>query len=297
MPGFTVQKCEFCERRMLRKKQKTILCQVCDTRCTQISGRNFNLVSRNSANCFCQSCFVKNIPSSEANESPTNDQNQPRNSLSNIIITPNSNKSDFYNNCNSIEVHFDDSQYHILINSKSFNINEINALKIKKNHFGILHLNTASLKKHIDGLSNLISLMKLNFPIIGLNEHKIGLKTPINNISLSGYAFCFDETKSTHGGTGFFINEKYSYTKRGDLHILLDKNLESTFIEINLSKKRNFLCGCIYKHPHTSIADFNLTYLTPLLEKLNKEEKLCFLMGDFNIDLMKMDSKLNNSQF
>ena len=46
-----------------------------------------------------------------------------------------------------------------------------------------------------------------------------------------------------------------------------------------------------------SIADFNLTYLTLLLEKLNKEDKLCFLMGDFNIDLIKMDSKLHSSQF
>ena len=121
-----------------------------------------------------------------------------------------------------------------------------------------------SLNRHIDGLPNLIGLMKLNFPIIALSEHKIRLNTPINNISLSGYAFCFDETKSTHGGTGFFINEKYSYTKRSDRNILLDKNLESTFIEINLPKNRNFLCGCIYKHSHMSIADFNLTYLTPL---------------------------------
>ena len=45
-----------------------------------------------------------------------------------------------------------------------------------------------------------------------------------------------------------------------------------------------------------SIANFNLTYHTPLLEKLN-EDKLCFLMGDFNIDLMKMNSKFDNSQF
>ena len=36
-----------------------------------------------------------------------------------------------------------------------------------------------------------------------------------------------------------------------------------------------------------SMADFNLTYLTPLLEKFNKEDKLCFPMSDFNIDLMK----------
>ena len=239
MSVFTVRKCGFCERKMFRKKQKSISCQVCDTsfhkRCTQISGRNFNLVARNSANCYCQSCFVKNVPSSEVNESSTNDQNQSRDSLANIIIIPNSNKSDFYNSCNSIEVPFDDDNHHILINSKYFNINEIKALKTKENHFGILHLNITSLNKHIDDLSKLISLMELNFPIIGLSEHKIELNTPINNISLPGYAFCFDETKSTHGGTGFFINEKYSYTKRSDLNILLDKNLESTFIEINLS--------------------------------------------------------------
>ena len=85
--------------------------------------------------------------------------------------------------------------------------------------------------------SNLLSLNKSNFPIIGLSEHKIGLNTPINNISLPGYAFCFDETKSAHGGTGFSINEKCSYTKRRDLNILLDKNFESTLIETTLQKK------------------------------------------------------------
>ena len=127
MSGFTLRKCGFCKRRMFRKeKQRTISCQVCDTsfhkRCTQISGRNFNLSLRNNANCYCQSCFVKNVPSSEVNECPMNDQNQSRNSLTNTIITPNSNKSDFYNSCNSLEVPFDDDNHHILINSKCFSI-------------------------------------------------------------------------------------------------------------------------------------------------------------------------------
>ena len=142
---------------------------------------------------------------------------------------------------------------------------------------------------------NSLSLMKLNFLIKGLSEHKIGLNTPITNISLPGYAFWFDETKSTHGGTGFFINEKYSYTKRSDLNILLDKNLESIIIETNLSKKRNFFCGCIYKHP-MSIADFNSTYLTPFLEKLNKEDKLCFRMGEFNRPLNLVELRIHHNR-
>ena len=79
--------------------------------------------------------------------------------------------------------------------------------------------------------------MKLNFRIIDLSERKIELNTPINNISLPDYAFCFDETKSTHGWTGFFINEKYSYSKKSDPNILLDKNLESTLLKLISLKK------------------------------------------------------------
>ena len=139
------------------KKQGVILCQVCDTsyhtRRTQTLGRNFNLVSRTNAICYCHcKCyfFVRNVL-----------------------------PYDFYNSCNSIEITFDDDNHHILINSKHFNINEMNPLKTKENHFGILHLNIASLNEHVDGFSNLSSPIKLNFSIIGLSEHKIGLITLI----------------------------------------------------------------------------------------------------------------------
>ena len=91
----------------------------------------------------------------------------------NIIITPRSSKTNFYNNCNSIEMPFDDNDHHTFINSKYYNINELNALNNKVNYFGILHLNIASLSKHIDSLSNFLSMNKFCFPIIGLCEHKI----------------------------------------------------------------------------------------------------------------------------
>ena len=60
------------------------------------------------------------------------DQNQSRNSLSNIIVTPNSNKSDFYNSCNSIEVPFDDDNHHIFINSNILILMKWMPLKQKK---------------------------------------------------------------------------------------------------------------------------------------------------------------------
>ena len=46
--------------------------------------------------------------------------------------------------------------------------------------------------------------------------------------------------------------------------------------------------GCNYKHPHISKANFNTAYLSLLLEKLGKKDKLCVLMGNFNINLMNL---------
>ena len=136
MLPFTVQIYGFCERKIFRKKQKTISRQMCEPtfhkRCTQVLRKNFNSALCNNANCYCHSCFVENVPSSEVNESPTNDQNQSKNSLTNIIITPNNNKSNLYNSCSSVDVPFHADNHRILINSKYFNIIEINALKIKK---------------------------------------------------------------------------------------------------------------------------------------------------------------------
>ena len=87
---------------------------------------------------------------------------------------------------------------------------------------------------------------------------------------------------SSHDGTGFFISDQLQFIKRNDLNICENGNLESTFIEIVNENKRNFLCGCLYKHPKMRVTDFLDIYMIPLLEKIDKENKYCFLMGDFN---------------
>ena len=58
-----------------------------------------------------------------------------------------------------------------------------------------------------------------------------------------------------------------------------------------MPKKTNIIVGCIYRHPDNNIDDFNSNYLTPILHKLSKESsKNFFLLGDFNIDLLKFNS-------
>ena len=48
------------------------------------------------------------------------------------------------------------------------------------------------------------------------------------------------------------------------------------------SRKSNIIVGCLYKHPTMDVSDFNKNYLNILLDKLSKENKQVFLLGDFN---------------
>ena len=88
-----------------------------------------------------------------------------------------------------------------------------------------------------------LNLVKQSFSLwVSLSEHKIRSNFFIL-ILIPGYTFCYDEIKSTHGGTGFYINDNFSYVKQNDPNISLDNNLESAFIEVNLPKKRILSVG------------------------------------------------------
>ena len=55
--------------------------------------------------------------------------------------------------------------------------------------------------------------------------------------------------------------------------------------------------GCIYRHPAMDINEFNYYYLNPLLEKLAKEKKTVFLLGNFNVDLLKNEHHKATNEF
>ena len=46
-----------------------------------------------------------------------------------------------------------------------------------------------------------------------------------------------------------------------------------------------------------SVNEFNNDYLTPLLDKASSENKLIFLTGDFNVDLLKADTNKDCAEY
>ena len=67
------------------------------------------------------------------------------------------------------------------------------------------------------------------------------------------------------------------------------KELESVFAEICNKNMKNVIIGCIYRHPSMDLSEFNEEFLNPLMEKMSTDNKKLFLVGDFNIDLLKVD--------
>ena len=74
-------------------------------------------------------------------------------------------------------------------------------------------------------------------------------------------------------------------------------DLESTFIKILNPKKTNMIVACIYRHPHMDQNKSNDYYINNLLDKLSKENKTVFHLGDFDIDLLNYDRHSLTNEF
>ena len=135
--------------------------------------------------------------------------------------------------------------------------------------------------------------------IVGISESKLKKGNPsLINISLPSYNIERTDTESASGGTLLYISKSLNYINRQDLNLYKTKELETTFIEVILPKrKRNLVVGTIYRHPCMDADEFNAQYLPKLLSNISKEIKQKVLMGDFNIDLLNYTSDNKVAEF
>ena len=158
----------------------------------------------------------------------------------------------------------------------------------------------ASMPKHFDELNTLLVSLQHKFSVIGISETRFVKDRPTSfNFNITGYSAIHTTTESSAGGALLYISDRFSYFPRTDLDqcMYLSNQLESVFAEITLPKKSNIIVGCIYRHPNMSITEFNTLYLTPLFYIIGKENKKIFLMGDFNINLLKSNESNDVSSF
>ena len=69
----------------------------------------------------------------------------------------------------------------------------------------------------------------------------------------------------------------------------MDHESEADFIELDRDTsllKQHMIVGVIYRPPGTDVNQFN-DITSDILERVRQERKLCYLLGDYNMDLLK----------
>ena len=261
----------------------------------------------------CPKCSAETLPfnCTSDNELFIENLRLNKNVSEDLNIIPQNQFKEFLDECNNIPNNLlenvdnkDLEDFPNPVNSKYHDIHQFNQIKPDPiSSLGLIHTNLASIGKHFDDLNLVISLLKFDFHIIGISEHKIQKENDDNsfsNINLEGYhPFVFDPTETSHGGTGFYVKDSLVYVKKDDLKFNSPSNYESTFLEVILPDRKNMILGCIYCHPTStiSIQQFINESIEPLLDKISAENKFCSRMGDFNIDLLKTDTNDNVNAF
>ena len=182
--------------------------------------------------------------------------------------------------------------YSSKINCEYYLPNDFNkVIKTKQitnnNIFSMTHINIRSLNNKHDSLKQLLNSLYLPFRIIGLTETCLN-DTNDNLFKLDNYDFVNkNRTSKNGGGVEIYIIEDMKYKLRNDLNINDENIMEYVFVEIITAKKKNIVVGVIYRPPNSK---FNLfeNEINNILSKIDKENKICYLMGDFNIDLLKI---------
>ena len=92
------------------------------------------------------------------------------------------------------------------------------------------------------------------------------------------------------GGVAIFLKNSIPFQRREDL--ILDSTLfDSVFIEIDrdiFRREKNIIIGVIYRPPDADLESF-IELMGVLFEKVKSENKMCYLMGDYNTNLLNYD--------
>ena len=185
-----------------------------------------------------------------------------------------------------------------------YDINEFQKIThtMTQKRISIFHTNISSLQANFDNLHTLLSRMPIKFDIISLTEvwnniDKIDKFSP-NDIE-GYYKYNGIPGKTKNSGSGFYIKDNLDFIDRPDLDKHeKDKLNEFTakWIEIKNKKDSNILIASIYRHPSKKDTIF-YDYLNSTLAKLMKEQKLIFITGDFNYNLLNYNKNEEVSSF
>lgn len=163
--------------------------------------------------------------------------------------------------------------------------------------FSFIHFNIRSLGKHLLDLECYLNSLSLHFDVIALSETWLKDSDDINLYVLPNYhspVFLNRPNEDGGGGLALYISIDYNFKRCENITYNSD-DTQFLFVEIEKMNIKT-LIGVTYKPPKTSI-DSYLSCFSTLLDKIGNNARNCFIAGDYNIDLLKVDNNEETSSF
>ena len=108
-------------------------------------------------------------------------------------------------------------------------------------------------------------------------------------VSVLGYTHISNFRLNHKGGrTSILIRECIPFKRRKDLDVFIEKEVETTYIEVTAKNGKHVVTGSLYHSPNTNETPF-INHITTTLDKIKTQEKQkeCIMGMDHNLDLLK----------
>ena len=154
-----------------------------------------------------------------------------------------------------------------------------------------LHANIRSIKRNLKNVKCLIEPMQNSPDVICLTD----TKNPAANVNtnINGYNYSHAKTHSGAGGVAIYIKIRFKFEIRQDIQFVMS-GCENLWIDFAKSRIK-LIVGVIYRHqfddkPIERFNDFKKRF-QKVIEKIKKESKLVYVLGDFNCNLLRNEKQ------
>ena len=150
--------------------------------------------------------------------------------------------------------------------------------------------------KTLDQLNLILKNLNRAFSVLGVSETWLTDSTA-ELVNITGYNFVSNHRKSKiGGGVGIYLQNDIEYQILKECKFSDSEVIESIFVEIIVPQGKNIIVGCVYRPPNQNTALF-LEKFNDILTIITKDNKHCYVMGDFNLDLLQYNHHVPTQEF
>uniref|UniRef100_A0A8C6LAH3 Reverse transcriptase domain-containing protein n=1 Tax=Nothobranchius furzeri TaxID=105023 RepID=A0A8C6LAH3_NOTFU len=164
-----------------------------------------------------------------------------------------------------------------------------------KGKLSVIHFNCRSLNSNFVKIMQCLKQSNHPFTVIAISETWLQ-EGRISMFQIEGYnMFSTSRDCKKGGGVALYIDKNFQSRLVGDMTLVMDNIMECVSVEIQIEKSKNVLVSCMYRKPGSCVEMFMEKIVDMYDDIINR--KMCFVCGDFNIDLLNPQMQNANTEF